>query len=323
MLIQNLEPRSATRNLQVDRPRRTSPYARVLVPVDGSAQSEHPLALAVAIARASEARLHLAWARTPETKDRLARGGSSVRMGHLEALTEEVSDRLGEPACRAVLAGRPAEAIVRHIIESDVDLVVMASRGHGALWRLGIGSTTDALIRMSPVPVIVVRAPDEEEANLDRTPRLDEIVVALDGSDAAEAALGPALDLATLMHAGLTLLRVVETPVLPVNRGMFGVDLVRESAHVESRLAHAYLDRIAARLRAGGLAVNTAVREAPDPATGILRFVREADADLVAVGTRGAGRAPHLLRGRTAARLLHDADVPLLLTNPGMGLSRS
>ena len=311
------EIRGAPGTMALEAPVAHRPFGRLLVPVDGSAQAEQPLALALAIARAAQSDLHLVWVRPPEAQRRTEAGRPSTRMSYLETLTEVVTDRLGAPVCRHVLAGRPADSILKQAIEADIDLILMASRGHGALWRLGIGSTTDSVLRNSPVPVLVMRAPDEDEPDLARPVRLDEIVIALDGSDAAESVLGPALELARLMHSGITLLRIVETPVLPLDHGTFGIDLTRESVAVEVRIAHAYLDHVAGRLRAGGLAVNTAVRDASTACAGIERFVREADADLVALGTRGMGGARHILRGGTVSRLLHDGPVPVLVANPG------
>ena len=290
-------------------------FRRILVPVDGSAQAEQSLAHAVAIARAAEADLQLVWARPVGSRTRQADAGRSARMGHLEALTEEVSDRLGAPATRAVLSGRPADAILERATATGVDLIVMACRGHNGLWRLGIGGTTDLVVQAARVPVLVVRAASEEEPSLDVPVRLEEIVVALDGSDAAERALGPAIALAGVTGAGLTLLRVVEPSRQREPKPLFQSILPQDIMTPAMREAHDYLDRVAASLRARGLAVNTALREAESAAAGILRFAREADADVVALGTRGAGHAPRLMRGATVSRLLHDADVPLLISN--------
>lgn len=295
--------------------RHGSRFARLLVPIDGSARAEQPLPLAVAIARAAHANLHLVWVHDGVSRQRNPQESPSTRKRHLEALTESASDLLGAPAYRAILAGPPAEAIVDHVRSLGIDLVVMGSRGEGGLWRLGLGSVTDAVLRTSPVPVLVLRATDEREPEMKRETTLGEIVVTLDGSDAAESALGPALELSRIMHAGLTLLRVVVTPPTLDYTG-FGVDLSREVVQAEFEAAHEYLDRIAARLRAGGLGVATAVREAADAPAGILRFAREADAGLIALATRGLGRASRLLRGSTTASLLYRGEVPLLVVNP-------
>lgn len=312
MLIRNVEATPAGAPSRV----KLAPFTRVLVPVDGSAQAEQPLGLALAIARAARADLQLVWVRPQGSRAGRPEAGPSSRIGHLDALTEDVSDRLEAPAARVVLSGRPAEAILRQIDSAGVDLVVMACRGHNGLWRLGIGGTTDLVVQGTRVPVLVVRAASEEEPSLDRPVKLDEIVVALDGSDAAEAALAPAIALAGIADAGLTLLRVVEATHRHEPKPLFQSIVQHDYPSPDVQQAHDYLDRQAEGLRGRGLAVNTAVREATTAAAGILRFAREADADVIALGTRGSGGAPRLMRGATVNRLLHDADVPLLIMNP-------
>lgn len=297
--------------------RQGRPFSRILVPIDGSAQAERVLPVALLIARAAGANVELVWVRTPRGRrgDDGTMVAASVRQSYLETLTEDVGDRLGAPACRTILTGRPADEILRHAREQSADLVVMASRGYGGLWRLGIGSTTDALVRSMPVPMIIQRAP-EEETGLDRPAAIEDVLIALDGSDSAEAAISPAVELSLLLHASVTLLRVVETPVLPVSTYLpHAIELTREQVKRETDAARAYLERIAARLRTGGLAVQTAVREAPSAGAGIMRYAREVGSDLIAVATHGRGRASRLLIGSTASRLLHDSDLPVLVTN--------
>ena len=293
------------------------PFRRIIVPIDGSARAEQVLPVALRIAKEAGSSLDLVWVRPPHGRrgeDGMA-VPAAIRQTYLETLTEDVGDRLGAPACRTLLSGRPAESILRHAQERHADLVVMASRGQGGLWRLGIGSTTDALVRTLGVPMIIQRAPDEE-TRLDQHVPLDDILVALDGSDSAEAVLGPAVELALLLHSSITLLRVVETPVLPVSAYMpHAIDLTREQVRRETDEARAYLDRVAARLRSGGLAVQTAVREAPSAGAGILHYARDPGADLIAVATHGRGRASRLLIGSTASRLLHDTSLPVLVLN--------
>lgn len=61
---------------------------------------------------------------------------------------------------RRVLQGETAPAIA-HACEADVDLLVVGSRGYGTVERVLLGSTSAALIREAPCPLIVVpRAAD-------------------------------------------------------------------------------------------------------------------------------------------------------------------
>lgn len=317
-----IQKRSAQSGAPLETRLSPSPFHRVLVPVDGSAQAEQVLPLAMRIAQAGDGDLDLLWV-WPQRGMRPEHDPdgpmASARRNYLEALVERVGDRIAGPCSRSIRTGRPADAILRHIEESGANLVVMASRGHGGLWRLGIGSTTEAVVHRSTVPVIVLRAPHEFEADFRAPVRLDRVVVALDGSAIAEAILEPAIEFALLVGAEIELVRVVQefAPAMP--GAAYMPHPIQESRGEESRdreAATAYLAQIAAGMRASGLAVRASVRAARSADEGILRFVRESDADLVAVATHGHGRASRLLLGSTATRVLHHASVPVMIGNP-------
>ncbi|MGC3998724.1 MAG: universal stress protein [Anaeromyxobacter sp.] len=55
-----------------------------------------------------------------------------------------------------VLFGSPAEAIAEEAAAVDVGLLVVGSRGHGAVARVFLGSVSDRLVHISSKPVLVV-----------------------------------------------------------------------------------------------------------------------------------------------------------------------
>lgn len=67
------------------------------------------------------------------------------------------AERLGAPARSALVRGRPAEAIARFAAEEPLDLLVVASHGHGGLRHLVLGSVSEELVRAAPCPVLVFR----------------------------------------------------------------------------------------------------------------------------------------------------------------------
>jgi nucleotide-binding universal stress UspA family protein len=58
-----------------------------------------------------------------------------------------------------MVRGRPAAAIAQFAAEEGLDLLVVASHGHGGLRHLVVGSVTEELVRSAPCPVLVVRGP--------------------------------------------------------------------------------------------------------------------------------------------------------------------
>ena len=55
-----------------------------------------------------------------------------------------------------VLYGSPAEAIAEQAASPEVGLVVVGSRGQGAVARAFVGSVSDRLVHISPKPILVV-----------------------------------------------------------------------------------------------------------------------------------------------------------------------
>ena len=52
-------------------------------------------------------------------------------------------------------SGKPGEAICCALKESEIDLVVMGSRGMGAIRRTFVGSVSDYVLHHSHIPVII------------------------------------------------------------------------------------------------------------------------------------------------------------------------
>jgi nucleotide-binding universal stress UspA family protein len=65
-------------------------------------------------------------------------------------------DEAGLEISTAVLYGSPAEAIAEEGAAKDIGMIVVGSRGHGAVARVFLGSVSDRLVHISPKPVLVM-----------------------------------------------------------------------------------------------------------------------------------------------------------------------
>lgn len=147
----------------------------IVVGVDGSESSRAALvwALAEARLRGSTLRAVHAWMipamGSGEAPWALIPPGSYVDVSadEIEKATHEALDReiaevdgpAGVAIERFVDEGPAADVIVD--ASKDAELVVVGSRGRGAIATLVLGSTSQQVIHLATCPVVVVRAPHE------------------------------------------------------------------------------------------------------------------------------------------------------------------
>jgi nucleotide-binding universal stress UspA family protein len=78
---------------------------------------------------------------------------------YAEKLLQKAVSFLAEPGVdttSTILYGSPAESIASEAAAPDVGMVVVGSRGHGAVARMFLGSVSDRIVHISPKPVLVV-----------------------------------------------------------------------------------------------------------------------------------------------------------------------
>jgi nucleotide-binding universal stress UspA family protein len=161
------------------------------------------------------------------------------------------------------------------------------------------------------MPVLLVRAPREAGAN--RTT----LLVPLDGSPFAEAALTTALDIAS--PTGELILVHVAVPPDHVERDELGrVVAYLDQQEAAIRLdAEAYLSDVARQLRssAPALGVSLDVRIG-EPARGIVMAAADRGAELVVMATHGRTGLQRAVLGSIAGEVLRAGRTPLLLVHP-------
>ena len=141
-------------------------FHNILVAVDGSADADAALAHAIDLAESEHTRLTLmtAVAELPPTAYLVAgeETGQLSEYVHLqaEAVIRQARDRVpAELPVTTVLSEQPIRvALIRQIKEGHHDLVVMGSRGRGAVRAALLGSVSHYVLHHSPVPVLIVHS---------------------------------------------------------------------------------------------------------------------------------------------------------------------
>jgi nucleotide-binding universal stress UspA family protein len=294
----------------------------ILVPLDGSAQSEAVLPYTMAIAKAEGSTLRLLSVVEPEGTNPLLAGMEhdsdlAVRM-HSEAgqyLSQMVAalKQQGVQASSLVVAGAPTEEIRRAAESGDIAMLAMATHGRGGLQRWALGSVADKVMRMSTTPTLLVRP--SETPQEDRTVALRRLLVPLDGSPLAEEAIAPAARLAQSAGAKLVLLRVepwLSSRAVFATEGMYIPNLSTLEDEVGAA-AKEYIDSARQQVPSGVSCESVVLRGFVNVL--LEAYVEEGKIDLVVMSTHGRGGLARFVVGSKADSLVR-AGAPTLLIRP-------
>lgn len=294
----------------------------ILVPLDGSTQAEQALPLALRIAAQGGELILLRVRSGPESfddfwaserlpaADREAAADAAIRSS-LAPLAESAK-AAGIPVRIEVAGGDPTQEIIRLAEAEQVDLIVMTTRGRGALDRAVFGSVADRIVHHGTRPTLIVR--------VDTAGTLpDRVVVPLDRSPVAEQALPVAAWVAERLGVPVHLVHVVVLAEIieeiertsPPDRRVAPAPDAYDRARARSEAAAAgYLAGHAQRLQERGISVSTDVRTGT-PVFVLLELLRPGD--LAVMTTRGLGGFGRLWIGSVADKLVRQAAAPVLL----------
>ena len=193
---------------------------------------------------------------------------------------------------RMTASADPVATILREV-EGDYDLVVIGTPQMSPTSSVLFGPVIDELVKLSPCPTLVVRAGGLAEGWKPRR-----ILVPTNGSPAARAATDLAFALAG-PDTEVTGLHVM-VPTRVGLRSDFASDITSEMAVVGESL---------------NLRTATAVEEAPDVETGILRNILTNGVDLLVLGTHVRAGTTRLHLGPRVEYIARHAPCPVLILN--------
>lgn len=149
------------------------------------------------------------------------------------------------------------------------------------------------------------------------------ILVPLDGSSLAEAAIPHAVGVARCFGSSITLIQVVSpitaaTAIDPLTASGAEAELALESVEAGEDAAAEYLAGVARMPDFRGMQVQTEVVRG-GAAPEIVRRAKAGDIDLIAMSTHGRTGLGRLVFGSVADEVLRDAGLPILLVRPTDG----
>lgn len=296
-------------------------FKKILVPLDGSPLAEYALTPAFDLAMQNASELIVLNAVEIEPivmpEPTIAIHAIEEELAQTrtrrEAYLKSIIRRVMLPSIKPRIVqkfGNPAQVILETAAEEEVDLIVMSTHGLSGFARWVMGSVTERVLRHAPCPVFVVRQP-----KLYR-----KLLLPVDGSPLAEAAVEPAIHVALLLGADITVFSA-EPTTKPVAGDLEALDyfepgLAEKAALAPYQVAEQYVQQLAGRIEAlSGLDVLYALRTG-SPAEAILDYIHSHNIDLVVMATHGRTGLGRWVYGSVTEKVLRHASCNLLVVRP-------
>jgi nucleotide-binding universal stress UspA family protein len=271
----------------------------ILIPLDGSSFAENALPAGKFLAAHYNAVITLLSVAKDDS-------GVEEMRSYLGRTAESIAAE-GIKVSYEAVKGRIPEAVSSAADRVSADMVIMTTHGRTGLASLLRKSRAVEILRSLSIPSVIIR-PREGQVP---PPRIDRVLVPLDGSLFSEKVLSYVRALDPSFNSTVILLSVPDVP----EPGLYGtladvVARLRRKAEAQSR---SYLEAIANVLREDGLKVETVVTGS-NPVRTILRVSEEKKVTLIMMSAKGRGAESQTSRlGGVAVRVLKQVRRPLFL----------
>jgi nucleotide-binding universal stress UspA family protein len=151
-------------------------FHNILVCVDGSVHAERALDQAIDLAASGHGRLTILtaiprppyWACSPVTIPAIEPLATGLRREAQAALEAAVARVPSSIPVTSILSQKPIrEVLMQRLRRGEHDLLVMGSRGRGALSASLLGSVSHYALNHSPVPVLIIHTPQAAQSDVE------------------------------------------------------------------------------------------------------------------------------------------------------------
>ncbi len=269
---------------------------KILVPTDFSQCAERASSVALSLARKTQAEVHfLHIASVPTAWTTMV--NSSDMYPDITKMVKHCQDKLDQldsqaeseniSARKFLVYNQNYRGILQHIENNNIDLVVMGSQGASGIKEFLIGSNTQKVVRLSPVPVLVIKD------NLPEDFQVKNIVFASDFREEVMDQFKFFVEFARVLEAKLLLL-FVNTP-------------------------SNFTDTLTTKIRMGNYAMHapgvvddTYVFNYYNFQEGLEKFCAENEIDIISMITHGGSSGVHLFNNSLTESMVNHVDIPLL-----------
>ena len=238
---------------------------------------------------------------------------AAVTATALQHLEKFVADEVGaghDIQCQ-IAVGHPFKLILSTVEACEADLLVMGTHGMETKVAERTGVLASRCARKAPVDVLLVRERENEPFR--------SILACVDFSDNSIKAAHHAAAIAVQDNAALELLHVYRSPVYSApDAGIFGTMLPPIDTRGMLAALVLKLDTLSEELSNlhGGLDIRATVKESAAVSHEIINHLKEVDADLAVLGTRGRTALQGFFAGTTAEKIIHKSPCSALMVKP-------
>jgi len=300
---------------------------RILLATDGSESSRRALREAAAFARSGDAIRVIHTVEDPVNLLTSAFG----KLIDLEQVRRDMQREGEEHIARAVLYLREEgfdaqahlldlrttgetvpEAMSREALEWAADIIIVGTHGRTGVRRAMLGSVAEQILRNALVPVMLVAGEARAHQPLRAGGHYERVLVALDESETSRRAFDYALALARTHGASLRVVHVLDLPG-PFLAGFDPVPLI-EAVRAVGEQMRAWATQ---RMREAEVPGEVEMREIAPVGEGVADQIiaagKEADADVIVLGTHGRRGFRRFTLGSVAEDTARHAGRPVLL----------
>lgn len=263
-------------------------FSTVIVPLDGSPFAETALEPAAAITRHTGAELVALMVGPVDQHEDQHR--------YAKQLTADLDVTTREPY---LIPGDDPVECIANAGEAEDALLVMTSHGRGGVRRAALGSVAEGVLRELPRPLLLIGPRYEGPCPLPGGTAM----IPLDGSALADSIVPAAIDWCREFDLRVCTVSVVDpaTPRTPAGARDAATNHVRNIAH---------------DIESAGIPAQWEILHHEHPEGPLVTFAAGLPASIVMLTTHARSGLGRFALGSTAARLVHDARVPLLIQSP-------
>jgi nucleotide-binding universal stress UspA family protein len=268
---------------------------QILVPTDFSQYAENALKIAAQIARKNNCEISLLHTlELPSQMSDAITGASGIpevmlfikKAHEVFHKIKESSYLEGIPTTETILFGRASEGILSFSKKNKIDLIIMGSHGSSGIEEILVGSNTEKVVRLSDVPVLVIKKDVNEF-------KAKNFVFASDFSKEIKKPFKKMMEFAEIFDANLILVMICtpnsfKTTIVSeeiMNDFISDFDIKKYSMHIYN---DANIEK------------------------GILNFSNRVNADLIGLCTHGRTGLAHFFTGSISEDLVNHASKPVL-----------